>query len=230
MEKHALIIEFDTGRFPFHEVLAAEFGTPRLSQLHLTRQRTTGRAELTYADNLALRRQLEQMPDASPFSKLYDAWVAAVVAPKYGTIIRYSAHPKMRVHLAGTGGVSNFHRDADITGRHEQINCYLPFTDVEGTGTLWSETTYGARDYAPINLRYGQALIWDGGWLLHGSYPNETSSTRVSCDFRFDPLHPERVESPWRDVLAGRPAIRPAPEPAAPPRSRVAVKPLLSQS
>jgi hypothetical protein len=206
MERHALVIEYDTERFPFQRVLAAEvFRTARLDQLHHAWRRRARRHELTYADNLALRRRMQQMPDDCNFYKLYHAWIMAVVAPKYGNKVSYSAHPKMRVHLAGTGGVSEFHRDADITGRAEQINCYLPFTDVEGSSTIWSETTYGAGDYAPVNLSYGQALIWDGGWLVHGTYPNLTSSTRVSCDFRFEPLFPERVASPWRDVLAGRP-------------------------
>jgi hypothetical protein len=72
------------------------------------------------------------------------------------------------------------------------------------TCTVWAESRYGARDYEPVDLRYGQALLWDGGLLEHGTYPNLTDSTRVSCDFRFHPLHPERVARPWRDVLAGR--------------------------
>jgi hypothetical protein len=206
MEEHALVIDYDTGRYPFQWILAAEvFRTARLDQLHLTWRRRTRRDELTYADNLALRRRMQQLPDDSSFYQLYHAWIAKVVAPKYGLKISYSAHPKMRVHLAGTGSVSEFHRDAEVTGQAGQINCYLPFTDVHGSCTIWSETRYGAGDYEPIDLRYGQALLWDGGRLEHGTYPNLTDSTRVSCDFRFHPLNPDRVTSPWRDVLAGRP-------------------------
>jgi hypothetical protein len=208
MEKHALVIDYDTARYPFQPVLARVFRTPRLDQLHRAWQRQTGR-ELTYADNLRLRRRMQQLPDDSPFYRLYHAWIAQQVAPRYGKKISYSEHPKMRVHLAGTGSVSDFHRDAEVTGRPDQINVYLPFTDVHGTCTIWSETQYGAGDYEPIDLRYGQALIWDGGQLTHGSYPNQTNRTRVSCDFRFHPLNPERVTSPWCDVLAGRPERTP---------------------
>jgi hypothetical protein len=205
MEEHALVIDYDTDRFPFHRILAAEvFKVSRLDELHLAWRRRTRRDELTYADNLALRRRMQQLPDDATFYPVYHAWIARVLAPRYGKKITYSAHPKMRVHLAGTGGVSEFHRDVDVTGRADQINCYLPFTDVHDTGTIWAESRYGARDYGPVNLRYGQALLWDGGLLEHGTYPNLTGSTRVSCDFRFHPLHPERVARPWRDVLAGR--------------------------
>lgn len=201
-----MVIEYDTRRYPFQRVLAYEaFGNARLDQLHAAWKRRTHREELNYNDNLRLRRRMQQLPDDSVFYKLYHAWVAKVVAPKYGNRISYSAHPKMRVHLARTGGVSEFHCDADITSRPDQINCYLPFTDVHGTATIWIENQYGARDYEPANLTYGQALLWDGGRLEHGSFPNETDSTRVSCDFRFHALNPARVASPWRDVLAGRP-------------------------
>jgi hypothetical protein len=206
MEEHALVIDYDTDRYPFQRVLAAEvFRTAPLDQLHLAWRQKTRRDELTYADNLALRRRMQQLPDDSAFYRVYHAWVTHMVAPRYGKKISYSAHPKMRVHLAGTGSVSGFHTDAAVTGRTDQINCYLPFTDVYGTCSIWSESRYGAGDYEPIDLRYGQALLWDGGRLEHGTYPNLTDSTRVSCDFRFHPLKPERVASPWRDILAGRP-------------------------
>jgi hypothetical protein len=212
VEQHALVIDYDTDRYPFQRVLAAAvFRTARLDQLHLAWRRRTRRDELTYADNLVLRRRMQQLPDDSAFYQLYHAWIARLVAPNYGQRIRYSAHPKMRVHLAGTGSVSEFHRDVAATGRTDQINCYLPFTDVHGTCTIWSESRYGTRDYEPINLRYGQALLWDGGQLEHGTYPNLTDSTRVSCDFRFHSLVPARIASPWRDVLAGRP-VQVSPE------------------
>lgn len=207
MEPHALVINYDTYRYPFQRVLAVDvFRTTSLDRLHQAWRLRARREELTYADNLALRRRMQQLSDDSSFYKLYHAWIARVVAPWYGKRISYSAHPKMRVHLAGTGSVSEFHTDAAVTGRADQINCYLPFTDVYGTCTIWSETRYGAGDYEPINLRYGQALLWDGGQLEHGTYPNLTNSTRVSCDFRFHALEPARVAAPWRDVLAGRPA------------------------
>lgn len=207
MEAHALVIDYDTDRYPFQRVLATGvFRVPRLDQLHLAWRRETGRDELTYADNLALRRRMQQLPEDSAFYRVYNGWIARVLAPRYGGKLSYTAHPKMRVHLAGTGSVSDFHTDVSVTGRPEQINCYLPFTDVHGGCSLWSESNYGAKDYAPIDLRYGQALLWDGGLLEHGTYANETDTTRVSCDFRFHPLNAERVARPWRDVLAGRPS------------------------
>lgn len=207
MSGHFVIIDFDTERMPFQAVLSRQvFKVSPLERLHRAWRYQTGRRRLTYADNLKLRRVMQRVPDESPFYRLYHRWVARVLAPHYGGKISYSAHPKMRVHLAGTGCVSEFHCDADVTGREDQINCYLPFTDVFDTCTIWSELDYGSGEYHPLNLKYGQALIWDGGRLRHGTVFNESNTTRVSCDFRFHAKEPHRVSSPWCDILAGRPS------------------------
>lgn len=203
---HFVVVTYDTERYPFGAILAREvFGVARLDQLHTAWRRRRRRDELTYADNLQLRKRMQQLPDDSTFYRLYHAWVGRVLAPHYDGTITYSAHPKMRVHLAGTGSVSGFHRDVDVTGREDQINCYLPFTDVFDGCTVWAERRYGQGDHRPLDLRYGEALLWDGGMLAHGTVANDTGSTRVSCDFRFHAKDPSRIDSPWSDILAGRP-------------------------
>lgn len=199
-------LTYDTTRYPFQQLLAAQvFKVPRIDQLHHVWLKQTGQRALHYQDNLLLRKLMQRLPDDSPFYKVYHQWVAEVLAPHYGSKITYSAHPKMRVHLAGTGTVSDFHCDADVTGKHDQINCYLPFTDVFDTCTLWCETDYGTENYQPLPLRYGEALLWDGGRLKHGTYHNTTGSTRVSCDFRFVPKPSALVQAPWSEILARRP-------------------------
>jgi ectoine hydroxylase-related dioxygenase (phytanoyl-CoA dioxygenase family) len=67
----------------------------------------------------------------------------------------------------------------------DQVNFWMPFTDVDDTAALWLESCYGRGDYAPVPLRYGEVLIFDGGYLSHGSVPNRTRTTRVSLDMRF---------------------------------------------
>lgn len=207
MHRRFIVINYDTDQYPFARILARDvFHVSRIDQLHDFWRRQRGRSRLTYQDNLSLRTLMQKLPDDSAFYLLYHRWIADQLAPFYANSVRYSAHPKMRVHLAHTGCVSDFHRDADITGREEQINCYLPFTNVHDGCTLYVENDYGSGKYSPINLCYGQALLWDGGFLYHGSRFNDTDTTRVSCDFRFHPRHLDRVQSPWRDVLADRPS------------------------
>jgi len=204
MLKYAQVISFATDRYPFEKFLAeGVFKVARLDSLHVYWAEHTGNDKASYADNLELRKLMQDLADDSPFYTLYHKWIAEFIAPRFGKRISYSAHPKMRVHLARTGSVSDFHRDADVTGRSDQINCYLPFTDVFDTNTLWSESARGLGDYSPLNLKYGEALIWNGGFLKHGTFRNETNHTRVSCDFRFSVRNRQLILEPWSKLLPG---------------------------
>lgn len=185
-----LILPYDTRSFPFAGLLKRDvFGVRRLDLLHeyvRQRRRALGADEaLTLQDNLTLRRLMQDLADDSPFYQLYRHFMYKVLAPAVGRPLSYSSHPKMRVHLPDTPSVSSFHSDVPVTGRIDQVNFWMPFTDVDDTAALWLESSYGRGDYAPVPLRYGEVLIFDGGYLSHGSVPNRTQTTRVSLDMRF---------------------------------------------
>jgi hypothetical protein len=184
----AWLLNYDVARFGFAEYLARYvFRVEDLSRLHVTWAWHKGRP-LEYRDNLELRAVMQRLPLGSAFYLIYERFNRSLVAPLFGGRISYSSAPKMRVHLAGTGSVSKWHRDADVTGRPEQINIWLPVTDSFGTNCLWVESDYGKGDYRPVPVRYGQALFFDGGFLAHGTAPNDTDATRISFDMRFEPL------------------------------------------
>jgi hypothetical protein len=171
-----LILPYDTRSFPFAELLKRDvFGVRQLGLLHeyvRRRRRALGTDEaLTLQDNLTLRRLMQDLPDDSPFYQLYRHFMYKVLAPSVGRPLSYSSHPKMS--------------DVPVTRRIDQVNFWMPFTDVDDTAALWLESFYGRGDYAPVPLRYGEVLIFDGGYLSHGSVPNRTRTTRVSLDMRF---------------------------------------------
>lgn len=208
MRPDFVILSYDIQKYPFQQILASHvFGVKKLDELHLDWLAKTNKTTLEYADNLYLRKIMQDLPDDSVLYKLYKRWVAKVLAPNFAGKISFSNRPKMRVHLANTSSVSNFHRDADVTGKPHQINCYLPFTDVYDTNTIWCEQDYGQTNYAPLCLKYGEALLWDGGMLTHGTFANKTAHTRISCDFRFHPLDPLSLQPPWSDIISNRPAL-----------------------
>ena len=198
--KVARLLFYDTAKFPFAEFLAKTvFKVPTLDKLHVYwsrhKQSKGLSSSLGYPDNMILRKAMQKLPDESAFYALYHGFVRDVIAPAFGNRISYSAHPKMRVHLSGTGSVSAWHRDADVTCRPEQINVWLPFTDTYAGNTLWVESDYGLRDFQPVDVPYGAALIFDGGSLEHGTVNNDTSSTRISIDFRFSLKSSEQVDA-----------------------------------
>lgn len=120
---------------------------------------------LTQKDNLAVRELIQDLPDDSPFHRLYHHLLQTWLARLVGRPMSYSGHAKMRVHFPGTGSVSGFHADVPVTRRIDQVNLWVPFTDVEDSAALWLESDYGLADFAPVPLRYGEALIFDGGYL-----------------------------------------------------------------
>lgn len=201
----AWLLNYDVRRFGFGEYLARHvFRVQDLTRLHVMWARYKGRP-LEYRDNLKLRDMMQRLPPSSAFYRIYERFNCRLVAPMFGGCISYSAAPKMRVHLAGTGSVSLWHRDADVTGRTEQINIWVPVTDSFGTNCLWVESDYGKGDHQPIPVRYGQALFFDGGFLSHGTQPNDTDVTRISFDMRFAPLT-NRTPKMLARFLGHRPA------------------------
>jgi ectoine hydroxylase-related dioxygenase (phytanoyl-CoA dioxygenase family) len=102
-----------------------------------------------------------------------------------------------------TKKISGWHCDADVTGRLDQINVWVPLMDTFESNTLWVESDYQKFDYRPISLKYGEALLFDGGKLMHGSVFNNTQKTRVSFDFRFAPLS-KNFSDPSLGILSQR--------------------------
>lgn len=184
------ILEYSTKEWPFAALLSRDvFKVRQLHRLHEfvleKKQRLGGKHELTYEDNLTMRKLMQDLSDDSPFYRLYHAFMSKVMSPLAGCPLSYSSHPKMRVHFAGSASISAFHDDVSVTGRVDQVNLWIPFTDVAGTAAMWVESEIGKGDYAPVAVKYGQALIFDGGYLRHGTYANDTAVTRISMDLRF---------------------------------------------
>ncbi len=185
-----ITIAYDTHLYPFAEIISSDiFKVPHLHHLHRYAQNKIlaqgGRRNLREQDNISLRNMLQRVPDDCTFYRLYHSFMLNVLARLVGRSLSYSSHPKMRVHLPGTDSVSSFHHDIIVTRRTDQINFWMPFTNVEGTATLWLESHYGGEDFSPVPLRYGQVLIFDGGYLGHGTVANASPATRISCDMRF---------------------------------------------
>lgn len=185
-----LLLDYDTARFPFAAVLTRDvYRVGRLDLLHryldLQRARVGRARRLRPNDNAMVRAMMERQPPGAAFWKLYHHMMLALLAPLIGRGISYTSHPKLRIHLAGTPSVSSFHHDICVTKRIDQVNFWMPFVDVDGGATLWLESDYGRGDFAPVPVRYGQILIFDGGYLGHGSVFNDTDATRVSLDMRF---------------------------------------------
>ena len=188
-----LILKYRTSSLPFARAMQKEafYGLP-LFNLHrhtLAEKRKKGVIEkLSPADMHFWRNRMRNVADDGGFYQMYHSFARRVIAPLFGQRISYSAHPEMRLHLAGQPACSAWHTDAEVTGRYDQLNVWLPLVDTSDSSCLWVETEYGKKDYRPVPIKYGEALVFDGSCLSHGTVTNETLVTRVSFDFRFSVL------------------------------------------
>lgn len=206
----AWLLDYDCRRYPFAQFFrTAVFAVEDLQALHQSHWFQPGRS-LGYDDNLRLRERMQRLPLQCGFYTIYERFVHELLVRHFGGRLSYAKRPKMRVHLAGTGSVSRWHRDADVTGRLDQINVWLPCTDCFGGNTLWVENDYGNGNHQPIAVRHGQALLFDGGLLDHGTVSNDTGNSRVSFDLRFAPSSARRSAMTTR-LLGQRPSGPPHP-------------------
>lgn len=124
----------------------------------------------------------------SHIAPVYVKFLTEIIAPRFDEPMAYQRIPNFRVHLPDNVAVGEFHRDRDYGHPQGETNFLLPLTDASNTSTIWIESTEGADDFRPINLRYGELFCFDGLNLRHGNKINETGATRVSLDFRVIPL------------------------------------------
>jgi hypothetical protein len=173
--------DYDTARWPLRECMVAALGVEQLEKLHEHVESQPGRniAERSIELSNMLRSTL-----TPEFLALIREFMHNAL-PSPFTVTRYQQSPVMRVHLHGGHSVSGMHRDRDWGQRSSVFNLWLPFTAVWDSNSIWVESEEGSQTMTPVALMYGQAMIFRGADLLHGSKRNTTGSTRVSCDIRF---------------------------------------------
>ncbi|BEV36248.1 hypothetical protein CREGCYN_10600 [Synechococcus sp. M16CYN] len=171
------IIDYDTSDFRFREWACDVLKVNNLEKIHLsTRIKSKNSSPTTNELANAFAGILD----------LYDLFVKNIIGQACNGVRRYQRPPSFRFHYNDLG-CSVFHRDKDFGVASRRINVWVPLTSVWGNNSLWIESNEGNSDYSPVEMEYGQALIFDGVNIRHGSHTNNTRSTRVSFDFRFTP-------------------------------------------
>ncbi|MDE2366039.1 MAG: hypothetical protein KGM95_03805 [Betaproteobacteria bacterium] len=190
MTAHGTIIEYDIRKYDFRTWAASVLDFEQLENIHT-------RADLQAYTNIvdqinACRRLLIQGFEC--FRPVYVHFIQSVIGPMFDGVNSYQVPPSFRFHFSQKGS-SSFHRDRDYGVNPAHLNVWVPFMRVWGANSIWIESQEGKGDFSPVNLEYGQALIFDGPNLCHGSVWNDTPSSRVSMDFRFSPRNVQTEKS-----------------------------------
>lgn len=117
------------------------------------------------------------------FLKLYREFVKHVTKKVFKDEIIFQKKPSFRIHYPNLTSYGKFHRDSDYNHPKEEINIWVPITETKNTASMYIETEVGKKDFQPVNLKFGQYLIFNSE-LMHGNKVNKEQYTRFSMDFR----------------------------------------------
>lgn len=121
------------------------------------------------------------------FLKTYKEFINYISNEIFHEKIVYQAKPTLRIQFPNNKAVGGWHRDRDYNHPIEEINFWIPVTKAYDTNTIWVESSFDKQDFSPVNLKFGEMLIFDSG-LMHGNKINAENNTRISFDFRVIPF------------------------------------------
>ena len=188
-----VINKFDISDYPFHHIVADLFQVDDLSGVHLLD------LNLTKQKLLVQENEAETFFHKTFYKKLNEGWSELTDAYQNFITNELSKHitgpfiyqktPTFRAHVPNQTAVSKWHFDSDPNHGHPdwEINIQIPLTEMKDTAATWVETVPGLGNYQPMNMEYGEYVLFDGNRCTHGNYPNKTGKTRVSFDFRIIP-------------------------------------------
>ncbi len=183
--KNALVVDYDTGKHDFRGLFRRVLDYEHLDKLH-------ERPDIAAFGPYEVKEQIDvcrrAIGEAFPqMAELYADFVRTVIGEHFGGVQSWQTPPSFRFHYSRRGS-SSTHRDRDFGVKSGRLNAWVPLTRVWGDNSISIESEEGKGDLTPVELDYGQVLIFDGGNLLHGGRWNSTSCTRVSFDLRFIPV------------------------------------------
>jgi hypothetical protein len=142
--------------------------------------------DLLYAIDPAFRQAGYIAANDIGFLETYRQFVRFIQDEIVGEPVVYQRLPSLRIQYPGRTSYGVMHTDREYNHPPEEINIWVPITEVRGTASMVIESDFGKGDYAPVEMSYGQLVMFDSG-LTHGNVINEEGYTRMSFDLRVIP-------------------------------------------
>ena len=147
--------------------------------------------DLLYAIDPAFRQAGHIAAKDIGFLATYRQFVRFIQDEIIGEPVVYQRLPSLRIQYPDRTSYGVMHTDREYNHPPEEINIWVPITEVRGTASMVIESDFGRGGYAPVEMAYGQMVIFDSG-LMHGNVVNEEGYTRMSFDLR---VIPQRIYS-----------------------------------
>jgi len=201
---------FDTGQFPLRAIIEEHLkeaaGCSSIERLHevlpadkMPTDPIEGTAhtyghDLFYAIDPAFRQAGYVEARDRGFITTYQKLMRFMQDEIFGEEVVYQRLPSLRLQYPGFTSYGVMHRDREYNHPAEEINIWLPITEVRGTATMVVESEIDKGDYQPVELPYGEFVVFDSA-LMHSNKVNEEGYTRVSIDMRVIPTRLYRESS-----------------------------------
>jgi hypothetical protein len=184
------VFAYDPARWDVRAIVSEFFGTDDLENLHLDSRWNPHEPGLAVPHHRITRNSWDAgkaLHDAvaKRSMPLLRSLVFDHVQSFVGTIRSCQEVAMMRVNFHGSRAILRFHNDQEYGQRPQTINIWLPVTSAYASNSMYVESHPGLSDFTPVELEYGQALMFYGTELLHGTLDNVSGGTRISYDFRF---------------------------------------------
>jgi len=174
-------ISYNTQQYNFRHCIEKLMGTSNLEELHHLQQYEVLDREHDQS-TVWHKKYYEQFDE---FNILYVDFVKNYLKPLLGIDkLVYQKIPTFRVHLVGNLAVGEWHKDRTYNHGSTEVNFWMPFTHAYGNNTIWTESKEDLADYKPYEVKPGEIFVFNGANLNHGNKLNDTSSCRLSVDFR----------------------------------------------
>ncbi len=196
-------IGFDTEAFPFRrlieEHLRDAIGCDRLEDFHnhipadrLPTDPMEGTAhtyghDLLYAVDPAFRQAGIVEARERGFMEIYRRFMHHLQEDVFQEPVIFQRRPSMRIQYPECTSYGLMHRDSEFNHPADEINIWLPITEVRGSATMVIESEIDKGDYRPVELPFGEYVVFNSA-LMHGNIVNEEGYTRFSIDMRVIPL------------------------------------------
>ena len=200
IENKRLIYSYEKESFPFQDTFASffEIDSQQLEHLHDHLPKKLLPSSVVSVDNdqnqeiykviysIDPAYNLKKKSGNGQFLNLFEKFVNHISNTIFKENLIFKNKPTLRVNFPGNKAVGDWHRDRDYNHAPEEINIWVPITHATETNTIWTESSFDLEDYSPVNLEFGEFLIFDSG-LKHGNMLNKENKTRISFDFRVIP-------------------------------------------
>ena len=196
------VLKYDTSKFKFKEILEnhmkkiTTISKLELLHLYIPKEKMptdpiegtahTWGHDLLYAVDSGFRQNEKIEMSNTGFINLYKEFIKYLRDDYFEFDIIYQSKPSLRIHYPEYTSYGIFHTDSEYNHPNSEINIWMPITETKNTASMWIEQSIGKKDYKPVNMNFGEMLIFNSK-LMHGNKVNEENYTRISMDFRVIP-------------------------------------------